>query len=206
MNNTFDKSLLTRVLLVGFVGLAAGCGAPPSAGHQEITQALNLESGQDTELFGSDGGRWIRTACPGGGGRCAVYVPLPLVRHDAPARLERVFVWAGDWIDGIQFAWRTPDGQLIEGPVAGTAKEGHLRKPLLLDPDEFIVRIAGRHGKYVDRLQITTNKRTHDAWGGGGGEHFDIDVRGSSVGEQIHGFQTRSGQFLDQIGFIIYQD
>ena len=208
LNTLPMRSSCVRAVLVAVAALAVGCSPPPGGADEAITQGLNLDAGQDTDLFGSDGGRWIRTACPGGGGgTCVVWVTLPLVRHDAQGkgRLERIFVWSGDWIDGIRFAWRGPDG-LIESPVAGTAKDGHLREPLIFEADEFIVRIEGRHGKYVDRLQITTNKRTYPAWGGGGGQPFDVDLRGSGVGEQIHGFQTRSGKFLDQIGFIVYPD
>merc|ERR1712226_228404 len=41
---------------------------------------------------------------------------------------------------------------------------------------EFITRVQGRHGQYIDQVQFTTSRaRTFGPYGGGGGSSFDVN-------------------------------
>ena len=206
---TATKKRAMAMVLGSFAVLGMACQGPDATDEQATVngetsvQALNLGSGEQwPKLYGEDGARYL----PCGPGR-ACRVELPQRRHDAPGRLIEVRAWSGKYIDGIEFTWQTNDGRIVKGS-AGT-KGGSESNPEVLQPGEFIVRIEGGAGKYVDWLRIHTNMRSFPMWGGGGGGYFDVDLgftHESPDGprREIHGFLTRSGKYLDQIGFIHY--
>jgi hypothetical protein len=119
---------------------------------------------------------------------------------DAPhgSRIIEVRVQAGDWGDGIQAVYLTSDGRTIEGARHGGSGGG--ATAFRLDSDEYIVGISGRFGKYIDSLQIRTNKRTSQVFGGRGGDRdFRVDV---PAGTQAVGFLGRAGAYLDALGLV----
>jgi Jacalin-like lectin domain len=120
------------------------------------------------------------------------------VDADVPVggRIVEVRVHGGDYIDSIQMIYAMPDGRLLEAAVHGG--EGGQGLSFRLDPGEYIIGISGRCGQYVDSLQIRTNKRTSQSFGGRGGDReFRIDV---PDGNQATGFIGRQGEYLDAIG------
>jgi len=60
------------------------------------------------------------------------------------------------------------------------------------------VALSGRHGNYIDSIQIHTNKRNFSRLGGrGGSQDYRIDV---GTDNQAIGFIGRAGKYLDAVG------
>lgn len=71
---------------------------------------------------------------------------------------------------------------------------------ITMEPDEYILGIAGRHGSVIDSMTVYTNKRTSVLLGGAGG----IATFGYTApsGQMIVGFFGRAGDHLDAIGVL----
>jgi len=70
---------------------------------------------------------------------------------------------------------------------------------------EYITKITGKTGKYVNSIRIYTNKKTSPTYGLGkgdwsGGRSFTITA---PSGKEIVGFYGRSGKYVDAIGAVI---
>ncbi len=127
----------------------------------------------------------------GSGGSAFADLEIP-----AEARIAEVRVGTGEWLDSIQAIYVLPDGRYMEGTRHGGG--GGSIRSFRLDSDEYITGLSGRYGQYVDSIQIHTNKRSSQLFGGsGGGRDYRIDV---PVGNQAVGFFGRAGNALDAIG------
>lgn len=114
-------------------------------------------------------------------------------------RLTEVRVRSGAFIDSIQLVYENVIGQKIVSPMHGGS--GGTLSVFKLDPGEYITRISGKHGWYIDSLLIETNKGKAKGWGGtGGSANYTYTA---APGSSIHGFFGRSGKFLDAIGVIL---
>lgn len=112
------------------------------------------------------------------------------------ARISEVRVRAGDIIDAIQAMYILPNGQQLEGSWHG-GRGGRIAY-FRLEPDEYIIGLSGRYGDHIDSLQIHTNRRNSQLFGGRGGDRsYRLDV---PTGNQTVGFIGRSGSYLDAIG------
>ena len=81
------------------------------------------------------------------------------------------------------------------GPLSFNGSKG-----ISLDPDEYIIGIAGRFGDHIDSIRIYTNKKNSPVFGGNGG----TDDFGYTAphGQMIVGFLGRAGDNLDAIGVL----
>lgn len=114
------------------------------------------------------------------------------------AKIAEVRIQSGDRVDGIQIVYLLPDGSLLEGARHG--RMGGSYRTFRLDSDEYVIGISGRYGDTVDSLQIRTNKRTSQLFGGRGGDKdYRVDV---PTGNQGIGFTGRCGSSMDAIGLI----
>ena len=114
------------------------------------------------------------------------------------ARVVRINIRHGDYIDAIQTELIGVDGKMVTMPLHGG--NGGTPTDFTLDTGEYITDITGKCGSYLDSLQIHTNKRTSQVFGGpGGASSYQYSVNGSS---QIIGFFGRSGKYVDGIGII----
>lgn len=112
------------------------------------------------------------------------------------SRMIEVHVYAGKYVDAIQALYLLPDGRRLMSPKYGGP--GGDKNVFLIDSDEFIVALSGRHGNYIDSIQIHTNKRTFPRLGGSGGsQDYRVDV---GTGNQAVGFIGRAGKYLDAVG------
>ena len=76
---------------------------------------------------------------------------------------------------------------------------GHLT-PFVLNDDEYLTGISGRHELYIDSITLHTNMRTSQRFGGHGGEReFIINANN---GEQIVGLWCRSDTYIHALGAI----
>jgi hypothetical protein len=76
---------------------------------------------------------------------------------------------------------------------------GNLGSELKLLPGQFVVKVSGRAGKLVDRLDVEISDGRHCTGGGPGGDPFDWSV---PAGSFVLGFAGRSGTKLDQIAVV----
>lgn len=120
-------------------------------------------------------------------------------QHSSDSRkLVEIRIRSGDFIDGIQTVYENKMGQRFKSAWHGGV--GGNLSVFKLDPDEHIVRINGKHGLYVDHIEIITNKGRHKGWGGIGGEKYF--VYNAPPKSYIHGFAGYAGEFIDSIGVI----
>jgi hypothetical protein len=113
-------------------------------------------------------------------------------------RLVEIRIRSGDFIDGIQTVYENQIGDIIESPWHG-GTGGNL-SVFKLDPDEYITRISGKYGWYIDRIEIVTSKGRNKGWGGmGGAKHY---IYNAPPGSHIHGFGGAAGVYIDSIGVI----
>ncbi|HYK88700.1 MAG TPA: jacalin-like lectin [Acidobacteriota bacterium] len=135
-----------------------------------------------------------QTSLAGGKGGSPFSDPAP----PQGASIAEVRIQSGDRVDGIQMIYLLPDGSLLEGAPHGRMSRNY--RTFRLDSDEYITGISGRYGDTVDSLQILTNKRTSQLFGGRGGDRdYRIAV---PAGHQVTGFTGRSGDSIDAIGTV----
>jgi hypothetical protein len=82
-------------------------------------------------------------------------------------KLVEIRIRSGDFIDGIQTVYENQIGQRFESPWHG-GTGGNL-SVFKIDPDEYVTRISGKYGWYIDHLEIVTSKGRNKGWGGMGG-------------------------------------
>jgi len=77
-------------------------------------------------------------------------------------------------------------------------KEGDQHNIINLGEDQYITKVTGRSGEYIDQITFKTNDGiVYGPYGGSGGDSFEFDF-GSNVLLYIFG---RSGWWIDQLGF-----
>jgi hypothetical protein len=93
----------------------------------------------------------------------------------------------------------SPD-EVYDPGNGGCHSGGYKEARLTLDPDEFLIGIAGRYGTYIDSIRFYTSKKNSPVYGGSGGTaEFGYTA---SPGQKIGGFIGRAGDNLDAIGVI----
>jgi hypothetical protein len=118
---------------------------------------------------------------------------------DPEARLVGVSIRFGDFIDAISAVYRQPGRDRLRAVVHGGNGGGP--GVFELAEGEHIVAISGGVGKFVEWIQIHTNRRSSNPFGRpGDGRDFRIDV---PEGHVMVGFVGRSGDYLDAIGLAL---
>ena len=131
---------------------------------------------------------YVRTVESGGGGGDAFQDDLTEV-----CRLIGLNIRAGEYVDALQCIWSTPAGSTVSGTQHGGG--GGSLNQISLDMNEYIVRVDGRSGIYIDQLTFTTNVgRKIGPFGGGGGDPFSLPNL------NVGGFFGQSGDLLDAVG------
>jgi len=113
--------------------------------------------------------------------------------------LIEIRVRSGAYIDSIQTVYndRMGQGRYVKSQNGGNGGQLSVFK---LQPGEYITRISGKYGAFVDSLTVYTSKGRQKRWGGtGGNAHYNYVA---PPGTKIHGFFGRSGKFVDAIGVI----
>jgi Jacalin-like lectin domain len=77
------------------------------------------------------------------------------IDHILDATLVSIRVRAGEYIDAIQFCY-TRNGQSFNAPPHGG--NGGSEYEFVLNSGEYITRVEGRAGAYIDQLRFITNK------------------------------------------------
>lgn len=126
------------------------------------------------------------------------------------SRVIAVRVRHGAGIDAIQTVIQRKDtGQILDLPVHGGT--GGALDQINLGPDQFISRITGWYGVYVDSMTITLmdsagREDIRGPFGGNGGTNYYV-FYAPNIAEQrdisIVGFWGSSGALVDAIGVML---
>jgi hypothetical protein len=128
--------------------------------------------------------------------------------------LGQIYVWSGDWINGIIPVWRphgsreTVGQDWWQGAQHGGRGDplsdlGDFRDPLVvgLDPDEYVIRMEGTYGLYVNQLKFHSNFGREWSYGNvAGPRQFDYNHGYGLDGYEILTFHGASGIYLDSLG------
>lgn len=117
-------------------------------------------------------------------------------------RIITICIWSGNLIDAIRVDRVNELGKVVIGKKHG-GNSGKLTT-IILQADEFITKIGGRSGAYIDNLTFTTNKGKFYSVGGTGGSPFvEKDFYGPDA---LKGMSGNSGVYLDGISFWGYSN
>lgn len=125
---------------------------------------------------------------------------IPLIDDMSDMKqLKRILVRSGSLIDTLQFEWINGQNEYMTGPEYGGygIKGGELHT-MELQNGEYLTKITGRAGIYLDGVQFHTNLRSFAPLGGSGGTPFEINL----AGKQLLCFIGRYGRFIDGIGVL----
>ena len=120
----------------------------------------------------------------------------------AGASLREVHIFAGLYVDAVQFTYVDDNDVLVLMPkIGGHGFPSASHHVVKLEAGEAIIGVSGRHGHYVDSIRIQTNKRVTESFGGFSGEHeFRFTAPENS---EIVGFFGRADWFIDALGVIV---
>ncbi|GJJ14463.1 hypothetical protein Clacol_008727 [Clathrus columnatus] len=76
------------------------------------------------------------------------------------ATLKKIYIYAQTYIHSIQCEYQGPERKMLLGNRHGNSREAPLYV-FELGSDEYIIKIRGRSGEYIEQLQFLTNKETH---------------------------------------------
>jgi hypothetical protein len=123
--------------------------------------------------------------------------------------IQEVRIHSGNYIDSIEVIYSNrqidttvPSNQNSQGGKHGG--EGGNLSILRLQPDEYITKVGGRHGSFIDSLYFETSAGQTLVAGAEGGElNFLFETAQNS---QIQGFFGQAGMYIDAIGVIFRSD
>lgn len=116
-----------------------------------------------TQTYGQ---RVVRSVGGGGGQPFEAMPPLDC------KNIKQIIIHSGDFVDQIKLVWVTNDDELVESPAYGG--DGGTEHILTFGDDEYVAKIRGQAGDYIDQISFITNKgRVFGPFGGGGGQIFE---------------------------------
>jgi len=112
--------------------------------------------------------------------------------------VDKVHVYAGSVVEGIRLETYERGGGIITPHHGGL---GGTHYVFALQEGEYITGISGKYGNLVDSIQIHTNRRVSQRFGGPGGSADYIYEAPS--GWEVAGFCGRAGTYVDAIGVVL---
>ncbi|GJJ14535.1 hypothetical protein Clacol_008800 [Clathrus columnatus] len=116
------------------------------------------------------------------------------------AVLRKIYIHAKTYLHSIQCEYRGPENKKILSNKHGSSGDAPLYI-FELDSEEYITKIRGRSGKYINQLQFFTNKgRISPPYGGSGGNLFiwTLDEKRHPDSPGLHHFEGTSGKYYIQ--------
>ncbi|MCB6184306.1 hypothetical protein LIN78_12195 [Leeia sp. TBRC 13508] len=113
--------------------------------------------------------------------------------------IKRIKIRHSSFVLSIQTDWLDASGNEVKGSLHGGGWTDGKEDMFELEADEYITKVAGRYGAYIDRISFFTNKgRVFGPYGGSGGT--DEFVLQPKYGKKILGFQGRAASAIDALG------
>lgn len=141
--------------------------------------------------------RYYRTVGPWGGNGGTAFDIKPNAGFN---RIYAIAIQSDDIVHRLVVWYINGSGEIYRGGDKGGNSGTYYVQYFSTDRTEYIIKITGRTGWYVDYLKFYTNKKTF-SFGGSGGSSFIASI---PSGYQILGFYGRAASNLDKIGFHIY--
>jgi hypothetical protein len=107
----------------------------------------------------------------------------------------------GNWIDAIQWGWRT---NIPGTPIQWFGRhggDGGNEDEILFHDDEWIIKMWGRFGNYIDHIYIVTNQNRQFDYGGDGGSTDWAFWTDGTPDSAIIGLFGRAHTYLDALGY-----
>lgn len=123
----------------------------------------------------------------------------------------RCEVWGGDFFDGLQFVYDKIDNvnassATVFGSLVGNANaKRQASQPTVkfdLLPDEFVSRMSGREGAWIDSITLHTNFGRSITCGGNGGGDFNVPTPADS---EIRSISFKIGDHLTDASVFVLQ-
>ncbi|GJJ16169.1 hypothetical protein Clacol_010449 [Clathrus columnatus] len=114
------------------------------------------------------------------------------------ATLKKIYIHAQTYIHSIQCEYQGPERKMLLGNKHGNSGEAPLYV-FELNMDEYIMKIRGRSGEYIEQLQFFTNKgRVSSIYGGSGGKPFiwTVDKKRCPDSPGFHHFEGTFGHYI----------
>lgn len=204
-------TLITNRRTIGSVGGTGGHPffllAPPGfkvrmffGRSAKVLDAIGIIAEEEPALKGFVGPPDYHLGASGGWDGNPFEDPAPNTRN---TRVTRITTTSSCYVHSVELGYSdgTPATKHGGGGVLCPGFGGYIVAPqtTTLGADEFIVGVRGRAGKYVDRIEFVTNKRTIGPFGGQGGEPFSLVA---ADGYEVRRLFGRSGSVLDAIGIV----
>lgn len=168
------------------------------ADRVQLMVESTLEIVVDRRKLDPDLGEGRRVLGPEGG---SGGVAFSIDTADEVLEIGAIRVWSGAFVDAIQIVYRHPTntGIVIEGSKYGRGSSNP--NEIELVKGEFITRVIGKVGDFVDSIVFQSNLQTFPRMGGSDGER-EFDYR-CEQGEEVIGFEGRFGDHIVALGVII---
>jgi hypothetical protein len=118
-----------------------------------------------------------------------------------PLRISKVTGWSSTFVNGLQFHYTLPNGQVVAGGEHYGAHDSPAVSMLELDLDDQVVAIRGRAGAIIDHLEVVTRKGKQLSLGSSaGGTAFQLEA---PPGKMIVGFFGAKGGHMHNVGLVL---
>ncbi len=115
--------------------------------------------------------------------------------------MKKISLKVSDRIEKIQVTWSMKRGGTF---TEGTGENGGTWQHINLANGEYITKVTGKTGRFVNQVTFYTNyRRKFGPYGGNEGTPFQIVV---PAGYKVFGFFGNSGQCIDQLGLVYEVD
>lgn len=109
---------------------------------------------------------------------------------------KAIKVRSGAYIDALQICYTNLIGK--EDVTLKAGGQGGSEKLFTMEAGEYIVKISGRYGNYIDSLTFETNLGQKQTFGGHGGHtSFTFTI---AKDMSFIGFTGKSGAYIDALG------
>lgn len=142
------------------------------------------------------------TAYGGDGGRSFI-LPEVLANGNVSnfGDMKKISIKVSDRIEKIQVTWSMKRGGTF---TEGTGENGGTWQHINLANGEYITKVTGKTGRFVNQVTFYTNyRRKFGPYGGNEGTPFQIVV---PAGYKVFGFFGNSGQCIDKLGLVYEVD
>lgn len=125
---------------------------------------------------------------------------LPIEGYVIPpgARICEIEVTSGWYVDSIRVIYTDAEG--VAHALPGFGGNGSYAHRFTLEPNEYLIGISGRSGRYIDSIAFHTNLRVSPTYGGDSGENSFTFL--APEASEVVGFFGRADWYVDAIGIV----
>ncbi|KAG8700323.1 hypothetical protein FRC08_004767 [Ceratobasidium sp. 394] len=141
-----------------------------------------------------------------GGGGGAPFNDWPYLHSSDTVHISGIRVMCGSFIDSVQVLYSRTHNHKTEGFEGARHGGGGGHHQLFsLETGEYIVKVKGKYGSWIDQLCFITNRgRSSRVYGGGGGRSFECEAPMGPNGAHMRlcYIMGKSWKYLDGLLFV----